>query len=343
MSEKFLSATADNSEPETIDVGIDDGYAAVKVAWYDQIGAIRTLSIPSSARQGSYGIGSFDSAGAVGGYETDGLRFTVDPGVFGDTTRFSDYNLSPLARVLAHHALISAGLAGKPLRIGSGLPLNRYFRDEKKNMGRISRKIESFASPVRRLDGGESVRIVRHEVFAQGLAAVIDWLSDGISIETQVGPVGVVDIGGQTTDISVILPPLRADHRHLATCETGVLDVRALLKRRIQSLHDLDEIQDSLLDRALKTGKIRLHGNDEDVQKERDDAIREIESRLANQIRSVFEETLPSLDAVLFVGGGTLVFRGLSQTFPNAIIPENPEFANARGILKALSLSGGKS
>lgn len=328
------------AEEPIINVGLDDGYAAVKVAWYDPSGAIRTLSIPSRARQGSYGIGSFDSDGTVGGYETDGLRFTVDPGVIGDTTRFPDYNLSPLARILTHHALISAGFAGSAVRIVSGLPLNRYFRDEKKNTDLTARKIESFGMPVKRLDGGAPPRIVFHEVFAQGLAAVVDWLSDGRTIRSQDGPVGVVDIGGQTTDISVILPPRRVDHEHMATLETGALDVRALLKRRILGSNDVDEISDRTLDSALENGRIRLYGKDVSVEKEREDAVREIEFRLLNQIRAVFGDMLPSLDAILFVGGGSLLFRGIAKSFPNGVIPDQPEFSNARGMLKALSLPG---
>ena len=330
----------EKSELPVIDVGLDDGYAAVKVAWYGEDGTIRTLSVPSRARQGSYGIGSFDSDGTLGGYETDGLRFTVDPGVVGDTTRFSDYNLSPLARILAHHALISAGFSGSSVRIVSGLPLNRYFRDEKKNTDLTARKIESFGKPVKRLDGGTPPRIVFHEVFAQGLAAVVDWLSDGRTIRSQDGPVGVVDIGGQTTDISVILPPRRVDHEHMATRDTGALDVRALLKRRILLSNDVDEISDRTLDSALENGRIRLYGKDGSVEKEREDAVREIEFRLLNQIRSVFGDMLPSLDAILFVGGGSLLFPRLAKSFPNAVIPDHPEFANARGMLKALSLSG---
>ncbi|MHB1285559.1 MAG: plasmid segregation protein ParM domain-containing protein [Leptospirales bacterium] len=335
MSEKSGSVPT-----EPLNVGVDDGYAAVKVAWYDQNGRIRTLSIPSRAREGSYGIGSFENDGTIGGYETEGLRFTVAPGVSGATTRFPEYNLSPLARVLVHHSLILAGFEGETVRIGSGLPLNRYFRNEKKNGDRIARKIDSFARPVRSLDGGETARIVQHEVFAQGLAAVVDWLSDGKTLRTQEGPVGVVDIGGQTTDISVILPPLVADHEHLSTCEIGVLDVQALLKRRIQANNDIDEIHDAALDSALESGQIRLYGKNVSVQKEREEAIREIESRLANQIRSAFGDVLAGLDAVLFVGGGSLVFRGLSRAFPNALLPDRPEFSNARGFLKALSLLG---
>ncbi|EAY56108.1 MAG: conserved protein of unknown function [Leptospirillum rubarum] len=334
------------SEEPVIDVGLDDGYAAIKLAWYGPDGTLRTHSVPSRARSGSLGVGSLfgDSALSVGGYETEGERFTVSPGLEGEVTRFPDYNLSPLARVLAHHALIAAGFAGKQVRIASGLPLDRYFRDGKegkrKDEHRIARKIESFARPVRRLDGTGTARIVSHSVFAQGLAAVVDWLVEGTTIRSQKDPVGVVDIGGQTTDISVINPDFQANHGHLKTCDLGVLDVRDLLGRRIQSSHDVDKISDSALDAALTTGATRIWGKDVSVQDELRDAIREIESRLANEILSVFGKEASTLETILFVGGGSLVFRNLPTRFPNAAVVDCPEFANARGLLKALSLSG---
>lgn len=336
----------EKSELPVIDVGLDDGYAAVKVAWYGEDGTIRTLSVPSRARKGSYGIGALDGGGTVGGYETEGDYFTVAPGIEGATTRFPDYNLSSLARVLSHHALIEAGFAGKSVRIGSGLPLERYFADvknvKKKDDDRIARKIESFAKQVRRLDGGETARIGQHKVFAQGLTAVVDWLVCGQTIRTQKARIGVVDIGGQTTDISVILPGFQTDHDHLATRDIGILDVHKILKRRIMSTHKVDDVESDDLDRALSTGRTGIWGEEVSVQEERLSAIREVESEIENEILAVFEKKISSLEAILFVGGGSLVFRNLRERFPNAILPDRPEFANARGLLKALSLSGGK-
>jgi len=338
----------EKSELPAIDVGLDDGYAAVKAAWYAPDGTIRTHSIPSRALQGSLGVGSIfgDDQGRVRGYETEGVRFTIGPGIGGETTRIPDYNLSKMARVLVHEVLIAAGFAGKEVRIASGLPLDRYFRDGKegkrKDDQRISMKIESFAKSVRRLDGGETARIVHHEVFAQGLAAVVDRFVAGREIRDQKAPIGIVDIGGQTTDISVINPHFQAHHGHLRTCDLGVLDVRDLLRRLIMSDRNVDKVSDDALDAAMTTGKTLVWGEEVPVAAEIQDAIREIESRLENEILAVFGKEAASLETILFVGGGSRVFRNLPKRFPNAVIPDHPEFANARGMLKALSLSRGK-
>lgn len=132
--------SASESDERVIDVGIDDGYAAIKLAWNDQSGQLMTFSIPSRARQGSLGVGSLTSDQTVGGYRTEGICFTVAPGIEGEETRFPDYNMSPLARVLSHHALVCAGFAGRSVRIASGLPLDRYFRNGKKTTKRSPEK-----------------------------------------------------------------------------------------------------------------------------------------------------------------------------------------------------------
>jgi len=334
------------AEEPIVNVGLDDGYAAVKAAWYAPDGSIRTRSIPSRALQGSLGVGSLfgDDTIQVRGYETEDVRFTIGPGIGGETTRTPDYNLSKMARVLVHEVLIASGFAGKEVRIASGLPLDRYFREskegKKKDEERISRKIESFAKSVRRLDGGETARIVHHEVFAQGLAAVVDRFVSGKEIRDQKAPIGIVDIGGQTTDISVINPHFQVNHGHLRTCDLGVLDVRDLLRRLIMSDHKVDKVSDEALDAVLKTGKALVWGKEVAVLSEIREAIREIGSRLENEILAVFGKEAANLETILFVGGGSRVFPNLAERFPNAVIPEHPEFANARGLLKALSLSG---
>ena len=327
-------------------VGVDDGYAAVKLAWYAPDGAIRTHSVLSRAQAGSLGVGClFGENGAVAGYETEGELFTVSPFCEGETTRFPDFNVSPLARVLVHHTLASAGFAGQEVRIASGLPLDRYFREgpsgKRKDEARIARKVESFSRAVRRLDGGETSRIGRHEVFPQGLAAVADWLVSGNEGRTQLAPIGVVDIGGQTTDISVVNPDYQVNRGRLKTCDLGVLDVRDGFRRNIMSSLGAERIPEPALDVAMGTGAILHWGREVSVREERDAAIREIEARLANEILSVFGKEAASFETILFVGGGIRVFRNLPARFQNATIVPDPEFANARGFLKVLSLPEG--
>jgi plasmid segregation protein ParM len=331
---------ADGRIPEPIPVGLDDGYAAVKVAFMKD-GKIRMFSVPSRARMGLVGIGTIDSSGTspVGGYRTEGINYTVSPDIEGEETRVPDYNVSPLARVLSHHALVKAGFGGKPVRLASGLPPNDLY-----DADLVRRKIESFAVPVERLDGGESPAIADHRVYPQGVVAVVDWLYDGVSVREQRYPVGVVDIGGQTTDLSVILPPespggaFRVDREKTVSFSGyGVLSAMSILRKKLIRHFGLDEISTSLTSEALRTGIVRLFGKESAIQELRDEAISEVSSQIATRVRSVLGKGT-SLDAVLFVGGGSRVFSGLAGSYPNALVPENPEFANARGMLKILTM-----
>ena len=327
--------SASESDERVIDVGIDDGYAAIKLAWNDQSGQLMTFSIPSRARQGSLGVGSLTSDQTVGGYRTEGICFTVAPGIEGEETRFPDYNMSPLSRVLSHHALVCAGFGGRSVRIASGLPLDRYFRNGKKDDEEVARKIRNLAQPVVRLDGGRMARVVHHQVFAQGLAAALDWFVGGN--RKQEGEIGIVDIGGQTTDISVVFPGLLRER--IETFDIGVLSVHAIAKRLIMSRHKVDDVSANSMEMAMTTGTIRIWGKDHPAEIECQSAIQEVWSQLERRIRSVFERKISGLENILFVGGGSHLFRKQLGVFPNAVVPDQPEFANARGFLKALGLS----
>lgn len=326
-----------------VPVGLDDGYAAVKVA-YLQDGKIRMFSVPSRARMGLVGIGTIDSSGTspVGGYRTEGINYTVSPEIEGEETRIPDYNVSPLARVLSHHALVKAGFGGKAVRLASGLPPDALY-----DADLVKKKIESFEIPVERLDGGASPLIADHRVYPQGVMAVVDWLYDGVSVREQKYPVGVVDIGGQTTDLSVILPPetpgegFRIDReKTVSFAGYGVLSAMSLLRKKLIRHFGLDEISSSLLSEAIRTGTLRLFGRETEIAELREEAISEVSSQIATRVRSVLGKGT-SLDAVLFVGGGSQVFSTLAGSYPNALIPENPEFANARGMLKILNMEEG--
>lgn len=82
-------------------VGNDDGFRQNKTVTSEGT----KLSIPSLVRAGFTltTIGE-DDAGA-GGYETEGRQFTVDAEVDGEDTRFDDYALTEINRVLVNHAL----------------------------------------------------------------------------------------------------------------------------------------------------------------------------------------------------------------------------------------------
>ena len=321
-----------------IHVGVDDGYRETKIAWMEN-GTLRTLKIPSQVQVGAFGVSDLD--GTLSGYETEEETYSVGDFREGEETRFSGYPTSPLVRVLVHHALVLAGFSGKDVTIATGLPpRDAFLPDGRKNADLIARKIERFAAPVSLRSGGEPARVAEHRVCTQGIGALIDFLFDGRELRTLSGPVGVVDIGGRTTDVAVVMNGengLMIDHRRSGSENAGVLDILDDLSRLIRTKERIDKISLSALERALATGTIRLSGVDREVS----DLVIAARKRTSERV-SRFAEVLlgdaVDLETILFAGGGALALPDLLEGYPQAATVPDPQYANARGFLKSLLL-----
>ena len=322
-----------------IQVGVDDGYRETKLAWREN-GILRTLRVPSLVRVGALGVTDLD--GTLSGYETEGETYSVGDFREGEETRFADYPLSPLVRVLVHHALVLAGFSGKDVGIATGLPpRDAFLPDGRKNAELIARKIERFSLSIQLRGGGDPARVREHRVYTQGIGALIDFLFDGETLRELSGPVGVVDIGGRTTDVAVVLPGpggLTIDHARSGSENVGVLDILDDLSRLIRTKERIDDIPLSALERALTTGTIRLWGRDREVA----DLVTLAKARTSERVSrvvSVFLGEAADLETILFAGGGALALPDLLKRYPHAVTVPDPQFANARGFLKSLLVS----
>lgn len=323
-------------------VGVDDGYRETKLAWRDR-GTVKVFKIPSIVRIGALGTTSLD--GKVSGYETEGITYSVGDFTDGEETRFPGYAFSPIVRVLVNHALVSAGFSGKEIEIATGLPpRDSFLPSGRKNLDLIEKKRQSFGVPVSRRDLGPLPEIVGHEVYTQGIGALVDYLS-GVGMTGIEAPVGVVDIGGRTTDVAVIIPGeagMSIDHRRSGSENIGVLDVFDEISRLIRERESLDEkISMSVLERAMKTGKMMLWSRETSVE----DIVRSAKAEIGERIRRFVSSKLgrgSDLQMVLFTGGGALALPELSSLYPHTVQTTDPQFSNARGFLSYLELMQGE-
>lgn len=320
---------------DVIAVGIDDGHAEIKLALPDG----RMIKIPSKVRAGANGVSTYgrqDDTGQIdGGYETENQRFTVCDFVEGEGTRFDEYPFSAINRVLIHHILRLAGLGGKPVHIATGLPVSHYFQGSSPNFNTIKRKSQNIATPVKTLSGEAIADIQASFVVPEGVAAWVDYSLDNTGkIVSNVGrPAAIVDIGGRTTDCVTVLPGWRVDHARSGTGNVGVLDLFEGLRTRLCSKFEVNDIPATALDEVVRTGKIRMWGRPVDVTEHLDEVKKEIGEQILREVYRRIGRGA-DLEKVLFVGGGAAVFNHLKSSFPNADSPENPQFANARGMLK---------
>ena len=329
---------ADGSK-DTLRVGVDDGYAMTKVALPD--GGL--FKIPSRARAGASGVSAISEVRHESdldcGYETEGARYSVADYLEGEGTRFNEYPLSALNRVVIHHALRVAGLSGRSVEIATGLPVAHYFQDAKPDVELIHRKIASLQKPVTTVIGVKCAEIAANYVHAEGVAAWMDYALDdkGNIAEVNMGaPAAVVDIGGRTTDCVLVLPGFKVDHARSGTGDIGVLKLYDAVGQRIRARYNVGNIPVYVLERATIAKKIKLWGKDYDIAEIVEVSMREVGDQILREVQRRIGAG-HDLEKVLFVGGGAVVFDNLQQSFPNAAVPAAPEFANARGLMKCIN------
>lgn len=322
-------------DPAPLPVGCDDGFAAIKLAFYRD-GALVQRAIPARAAVGG-NLSIALSGHSTDAYIADEVAYTVSPHLNrAEDTRFNSYPVSALNRVLVHHALRDAGLGGARLKLATGLPPGVYYRGAGLNTNMITAKLRNVISPIRAGDGALLANIVEHRVYSESTAAVVDYCldNDGTVAKEVTAPIAVVDIGGRTTDVVTVLPPgNRIDFSRSGSDDVGVLDIADHLRQNLVAALQVDAISLAALESALFTGSIKLFGSDHDVTKYVEAAAREVGERILRKVERHLGQGA-ELDMLLFVGGGAELMQGILKKYAHAHVPPAPSYANARGFLK---------
>lgn len=321
-------------------VAIDDGYAQMKLYGDALVPGEPPLKFMTGTaiRQGRFGVASVSGSGMMGSYRTEeGEDYTVSESIESENTQFPTFHVSQMNRVLVTHTLLEAGYNGQAIDLVAGLPLGDFFDDEGGiNQENIDRKKANLLKGVSDRVHGKSVTINSVNIGCQALAAFVDyWLDDELKPrDVPSERVAVVDIGGGTTDIAVIINGNSFDAKRSGTHKFGALNVYSSLMRGVNKHFDTsDKYPLSVLSQAVRTNRIRLWGKEHDIT----DLVKEALLEQQEQIKRNIERMLgkaSDIDAVLFVGGGAALFKDISSMFPNGVAIEDPEFANARGMHK---------
>lgn len=326
-----------NDKEDSIYVVVDDGFRQIKSLTSDGYAG----SFASVARAGfTLSVMGQEDAG-IGGYETSGRQFTVDPDLDGEDTRFDDYAISDINRVLVNHALLMAGLSGKRIVLGTGLPFQVYFNEDSTvNQKLIDGKIANLNVEVKPLSGVESPTIIDQMVYPQGLAACIDHVTDEKgnyrSDFDRSAPIAVVDIGGRTTDSVVMLGGEKVDHSVSGTGNVGISNIYDKIAADLRTEFNVARIRLVTIENAVRIGKIRFRGEEHDIAGIIQNAVREVGPQILREVQRRIGDAAEMSEVLLVGGGATLMADVMREHFPHCVVPENPEFANARGMLKFL-------
>lgn len=327
---------------DVIYAAVDDGFRQIKIVTSTGL----KFSIPSLAKVGFTlsAIGN-DDAG-MGGYETEGRQFTVDKEIDGEDTRFDDYALTDINRVLVNHALQLANLGGKKIALATGLPFQTYFQHGSSNINQdlIDRKIANLAITVNPLNGLSAPQFIKQDVLAQGLAAFVDYLTDNEgNIRTDIesdAPVAIIDIGGRTTDSVTVYGGNKVDHDNSGTGNIGISNVYDIVENELRRRFNVSKIRLVTLEHVVRARTIRLKGQDHDVSDIIDAAIEDIGQQIIRETKRRIGDAAEMQSVILVGGGATLMGEIIRKEYPHCFIPVDPEFANARGMLKHLQFMG---
>ena len=329
-------------------IGRDAGCAGIKLAYKDNTGEIVEKSIRSLAKLGKASIGMGGVSGIT--YQCDGETWSISENYFGcEDTRYDDYPFESLNAVLGTHALIQAGLEGQDLQVSSGLPINQFYDSVKgPRADLINRKHAQNGLIVHRLgaDGFQRVNIQTEsiQVSPEGLAGWVDVCLDenGAPRSEVTSPVGLVDIGGRTTDIAVVTGGLSFDiePEYTGTLKVGFLDLYQDLNEKLTDRYNCGKIEIAALDTALQTGKIQLFTEEPvDISEEIEQSKKAISKEIMREVGRRFSK-VQHMAGVAYFGGGAENMRADLEKGQNVIIPGRAQFANARGYLK-IALSRG--
>ena len=333
-----MTKKSKNTAPK-FTVAVDDGYAQTKLyGECPETGKIKKLVVRSTIKETDKGIGSLDG-GSLSQYRTpEGGIFTVSKDIVSEDTKFNGFHTSQLNRVLVNHSLITAGYEEQDVSLITGLPVGDYFLNEDIDKEHIEAKRQNLLTPVFQAGVWES-KLKLSEVFVgcQAVAAWFDFIFDDDlnKVNEAEGKIAIVDIGGRTTDIAVVVNGTAIDHSVSTTADLGALNVYEALENRLKQEFSLKKAQFPIdeLDQTVRTGKIKLWNQEHNVSQLVTDSIGDYQGKIAREVERQIGSGF-DLSAVVFVGGGAALFSSITEQFPHGRIVEDPEFSNARGLFK---------
>ena len=325
-----------------IKIGLDSGCAYIKVAYFDSDGEIIKFMVPSRVKLGKATVGIGSSGGIT--YRCKGETWSFNEHEMNTRdTRFDSYPYDSMNSVLSAHALYEAGFqACDSLIIASGLPLNQFFDAEYVNEDNIRRKMTTSKREINRR-GAKNILMPSTEVqyvYPEALAGLIDISYDnkGNDISGNPRATGLVDIGGRTTDIAVAMRGLQIDPDFTSTIPIGYLDVAHKLGEYLTDVFDCGQLDMSVLEETLVTNKIPLFRGEEPI--DATEMVIDAKEFVTNEITREVEQRLGKanhMESIAYFGGGAESMRESLANNKLAYIPEDPQFANARGYLKAMT------
>ncbi|QCZ95530.1 ParM/StbA family protein [Salinimonas iocasae] len=324
-------------------VVVDNGYAQQKCAYWANVEGKKTrvnFIVPSRAQMGRINVDVHGEASGV--YTVSGSDYTVAADIREpEVMRSKNYAFSEINCALVHHTLVLAGFGGKKVRLATGLPFSHYFRNRSVDETFVQKVKSSLLQPCESAVGKAMPEIISHTIYPESTAAAVSYAynEETGDLKSFENGLVVIDMGGGTTDITIVNGDFTLDMDLSGSRQLGVIDIRESLRTAIEAAFDVSGMTDKQLDLALRSGEFKLYGEPKDITSLIDSSTQLTVKKLSTLLSETIGEGA-FLDDILFVGGGAQILsEAFKDRYQQAHVPAEAEFENANGMLDYMILT----
>ena len=230
-----------------------------------------------------------------------------------------------------YKALFLAALSRCPFAEGSivtGLPVAFYGDHDRLSSTFANQEFTVNDRPVTVRDV-----VVIPQPFGSLIDSALDWSGNIADIDIAIGHIGVIDVGGKTTNI---LTAFRMEELPAKTTSVNVGGwdvIRSVSSVLEHEMPDVD-LRDVLLADAVKSGRVSAFGKYIDITKVVTACTEPIAFQIIAQASQVWGAGA-ALDCILLTGGAAAMLHPyLSAQYPHVKVVADPMLANVRGFYK---------
>jgi plasmid segregation protein ParM len=320
-----------------MNLGLDVGYGDVK-AVYQREGILEMLKFPTAIAYGEREVGDLSAFAGGEEYEYRGRKYLVGrEALFGAfSTRSFEFmkRYSPLF-VFKAVKKIHRKTGELVTDVAMGLPLSHY----------TDVNLKELVPLLQRIEVGREVLELNARFYPQGLGVLADYrLSQAGDINARTNhDMIILDIGFNTVDI-IVVERGRIVKGESDTLERhGVSKISLDLAKEIKVRMQLDLSEQESKD-VLRQGRIRVYGAERDLSELVRDSAEKYMDWLIQEVRSKWTARIQRAEKVIIAGGGAYYLQEHipEEYLPLVHVPDRPEYANARGFLKALDVESRK-
>lgn len=314
--------------------GIDIGYDSTKVMSGERKAAFKSVvGTPERSRfsLGQNGtdmvLNDKDGTWLIGDTAIEQSRF-VNRREDGAWYKSTEYRLLKLAAF----GQLTTGTSVKMIVV-TGLPVNYYEvgKEEVKTSFTGQHRVEIEGRTPQRIE------VTTCRVIPQPFGAVLSLaMNDAGKIVDKAlaeGPVGVIDIGGKTTNL-LSVKGLNEVSKETSSINIGMWDAARAVRDYLVTKHPEIELRDHELMDAIRNREVWCFDERVDLTK----IVSEVIDNMAHTIISTATQLWHGgarLRAILIAGGGAYVLgEQIKNEFRHARIVDDPRFANATGYFK---------